>query len=547
MVCHYNPAAIDAQAGIDLFCAAKAMRPRQRQDLAVQALARKETICGLAAQHAVSRKFVYQQVDTAKEALQEAFAAQQDDATKVLFYLPVTKQWLDQAILGLTLICHSSVRGVSEFCRDLLDYPISIGKVHNVLQGAVEQARVYNCKQDLSSVRIGAHDEIFQHGWPVLVGVDVRSSYCYLMSLEEQRDAETWAIRMLELQDRGFRPEATIADAGSGLRAGQALAMHGTPCRGDVFHALQLVQPLATFLENRAYEAIAHEATLAHKSQKAGKARAARRRSRPRRHPLPSEESFAEQLRLAAQTKAQAIDLAADVATLFDWLRRDILSLAGADYATRRKLYDFVVAELRARQPLCPHRIAPVVSALTNQGDDLLAFADQLDQDLAGLAHRFQLPLATVREVFNNEILDGDRPERWTRDAILRERLGSRFYAISMAVAEVAEDTVRASSVIENQQSAAYLLLPPPAFGSRLSCPTPVFPQPPAVRAEHATGACGKEPGRTVDRPAASPLAGNARLHAILAELTCDSCRSFLKSLADYARGPSLLPENTPN
>ena len=279
----------------------------------------------------------------------------------------------------------------------------------------------------------------------------MRSSFCYLLSLESQRDAETWAIRMMELQDRGFRPEATIADAGSGLRAGQTLAMPTTPCRGDVFHALQLVQPLATFLENRAYEAIAHEATLAHKSQKAQKARTARQR--PRRHPLPSEESFAEQLRLAAQTKAQAIDLAADVATLFDWLRRDILSLAGADYATRRELYDFVVAELRARQPLCPHRIAPVVSALTNQGDDLLAFAAQLDQDLAGVAHRFQLPVATVREVFNNEILDGDRPERWTRDAVLRERLGNRFYAVSMAVAEVAEDTVRASSVIENLNS----------------------------------------------------------------------------------------------
>ena len=227
--------------------------------------------------------------------------------------------------------------------------------------------------------------------------------------------------------------------------------MPGTPCRGDVFHALQLVQPLVTFLENRAYEAITHEATLTHKSQKAQKARKAR--CRPRRHPLPSEESFAEQHRLAAQTKAQAIDLAADVATLFDWLRRDILSLAGADYATRRELYDFVVAELRARHPLCPHRIAPVVSALTNQGDDLLAFAAQLDQDLAGLAHRFQLPIATVREVFNNEILDGDRPERWTRDAVLRERLGNRFYAVSMAVAEAAEDTVRASSVIENLNS----------------------------------------------------------------------------------------------
>ena len=244
--------------------------------LALQALTGTETIRGLAAQHAVSRKFIYQQVDTAKEALQEAFVPEQDDAREVLFYLPVTKQWLEQAFLGLALICHSPIRGISEFCRDLLDYPVSIGKVHNVLQGAVEQARAYNRQQDLSGVRIGAHDEIFQSGWPVLVGADVRSSFCYLLSLEEQRDAETWAIRMLELQDRGFRPEATIADAGSGLRAGQALAMPGTPCRGDVFHALQLVQPLATFLENRAYEAIAHEATLAHKSQKARKARTAR-------------------------------------------------------------------------------------------------------------------------------------------------------------------------------------------------------------------------------------------------------------------------------
>jgi len=451
MVCHYSGSVIDAQPGIDFFGAAKAMEPQQRQDLALEALARKETICGLAAQHAVSRNFIYRQVATAKEALQEAFVPEAGDGTEVLFHLPVTKAWLEQVILGLTLVCHSSIRGVSEFCCHLLDYPVSIGKVHDVLQGAVERARTYNHRQDLSDVRIGAHDEIFQSGRPVLVGADVRSSFCYLLSPESQRDAETWAIRMMELQDRGFRPEATIADAGSGLRAGQALAMPKTPCRGDVFHALQLVQPLATFLENRAYEAIAHEATLAHKSQKAQKARAARQR--PRRHPLPSNESFAEQLRLAAQTKAQAIDLAADVATLFDWLRRDILSLAGADYATRRELYDFVVAELRARHSLCPHRIAPVVSALTNQGDDLLAFAAQLDQDLAGLADRFQLPVATLREVFNNEILDEDRPERWTRDAVLRERLGNRFYAVSMAVAEVAEDTVRASSVIENLNS----------------------------------------------------------------------------------------------
>jgi hypothetical protein len=454
MVCHYNVSTVRSQLGSDFFCAAQAMEPRRRQDLALQALARTETIRTLAVQHAVSRKFIYQQVDTAKDALQQAFAPEADDATKVLFYLPVTKQWLEQVFLGLALICHSSLRGISEFCRDLLDYPVSIGKIHNVLQGAVEQARVYNRQPNLSAVRIGAHDEIFQSGRPVLVGADVRSSFCYLLSLEEQRDAETWAIRLLELKDRGFCPKATIADAGSGLRAGQALAMPGTPCRGDVFHALQLVQPLATFLENRAYETIAQEATLAHKSHKAEKARKGRnRRNRPRRRPLPSEESFSEQLRLAAQAQAQAVDLATDVATLLDWLRRDILSLAGADYATRRELYDFVVAELRARERLCSYRIGPVVRALTNQRDQLLAFAAQLDRDLATLANQFQLSAATLREVFNNEVLDEDHPLRWSRDAALRERLGSRFFAVRLAMAELAESTVRASSVIENLNS----------------------------------------------------------------------------------------------
>ena len=39
----------------------------------------------------------------------------------VLFYLPVTKAWLRQLVLGLVLICHSSTRGVVELLGDLFD------------------------------------------------------------------------------------------------------------------------------------------------------------------------------------------------------------------------------------------------------------------------------------------------------------------------------------------------------------------------------------------------------------------------------------------
>jgi hypothetical protein len=70
---------------------------------------------------------------------------------------------------------------------------------------------------------------------------------------------------------------------------------------------------------------------------------------------------------LPSQAEAKAIALAADVALLAEWLRRDqIVSLTGPEHATRCGLYDFVVAELRLGEPLCPHRIGPVVRALTN-------------------------------------------------------------------------------------------------------------------------------------------------------------------------------------
>ena len=127
--------------------------------------------------------------------------------------------------------------------------------MHNIVRSAVEPARAISRRVDLVGVRIGAHDEIFQAGKPVLVGVDTASTYCYLLSLEEHRDADTWGVRLLELVDQGFNPQATIADAGSSLLRGQAQALPNVPCRGDIFHIVRDLEIVVSFLENRAYGA----------------------------------------------------------------------------------------------------------------------------------------------------------------------------------------------------------------------------------------------------------------------------------------------------
>ncbi len=439
-MCYLTPTVLSLQQAIPNGCPAKALAPSQRLTIGLHALASKQTITSLADEFDVSRKFVYQQAATAQAALEDAFTSSATADDQVLFHLPVTKAWLRQATLGLTLICHSSYRGVVEFCRDLLNVNLPVGTVHNIMSAAVAKARPYNLQQDLDQVDIAGLDEIFQNRQPVLVGADIASTYCFLLSREEHRDADTWGTRLLELKECGLAPRATIADFGTGLRAGQKLAMPDVPCRGDVFHALHEITPLVTYLENRAYDAITAHDKLEHKKSKTQK------QGRPT-------QALGRKASLAGQAQTKAIALADDGALLARWLRDDIFALSALPYADRCALFDFILAELKAREALCPHRIGPVCTLLKNHRDQLLAFAAQLDQDLANLAAQFQVPVTIVRELLDLRALDERKPQRWQKEAALRQKLRHHFDHLHEAVDDVADHAVRASSVIENINS----------------------------------------------------------------------------------------------
>ena len=418
---------------------AQLLPPRARQRLALDALSGQPLSC-LASANRVSRKFVYQQLLRAQRGLEQVFdppAVPKD----LLFWLPVTRPWLRQLVLGLVLTCHSSLRGVTELLADLFDYSLSVGTAHNVLRQATLVADRINHEQGLSAVRIGAHDEIFQAGQPVLVGADVRSTYCYLLSQEEHRDADTWGVRLLELADRGFAPQATIADGGQGQRAGQRQALPGVPCRCDIFHPLRDFAALARSLDNRAYQAID---TLVELRRRA--ARFAYRQGRKDR-------SLAMKIACCQREQERAAALADDVRTLLGWWQKDVLAVAGPEHAARQELYDWITAELRSLEARSPQRIGPLRRLLEHQRDELLAFARQLDADVGRLAEGLQVPAAVVREALAVGQMDEGRPARWQREKELWRRLGGKYASLRAAVEELAAGVVRASSVIENLNS----------------------------------------------------------------------------------------------
>ena len=240
-----------------------------RKDLAVQALARSATVSDLSTRHGVSRKFVYQQANKARHALDDAFLSTATDDT-VLFQIQVTKRWLRQVIVALALMCRSSYLGIIEFMRDVLGWPISIGTIHNVLQAAAAQAGVINGAQDLSCIRTGLLDELFHGGKPVLAGVCAQSTYCYLLAAEQHRDADTWGVHLLDAAQQGLNPDYTIADAGHSLRAGQKAAWGDTPCHGDVFHIIHQCEGLANTLSRIAKGASSRREKLEAKFGRAG-------------------------------------------------------------------------------------------------------------------------------------------------------------------------------------------------------------------------------------------------------------------------------------
>jgi hypothetical protein len=316
---------------------------------------------------------------------------------------------------------------------------ISLGTVHNIHQQAAQGAIAINDSIDLSAIQVGLHDEIFQGSQPVLAGIDAASTYCYLLAAEDHRDGDTWAIHLLDLHAQGLNPDYTIADVGSGLRAGQKIAWADTPCHGDVFHIQQQFETLASI-----WTRIARGVRSKREELEA-------RLANPRRRCQDS--LLVGRLAELRQVEARAHQQADDLRTLAQWLERDVLSLAGPDRATRQELFDFVVNELRQREPEDPSRIGTVRRALQHQRDDLLAFAGVLDEKLDTIARAAAVPDYLVRAtclLHRKPDTSGAFWQGWNR---LHAVMGRKFYGVYAAVSQAMGNTPRSSSLVENLNS----------------------------------------------------------------------------------------------
>lgn len=156
---------------------------------------------------------------------------------------------------------------------------------------------------------------------------------------------------------------------------------------------------------------------------------------------------------MARRAQVQASLLSKDVKTLTQWLRRDVLELAGPSRAIRLELFDFVTAELLTREHLDSKRIRPVRIALQNQRNDLLAFAGVLDDKLQAIARTHELPMSVVRQACVLQRKPETSPTYWEGWCRLCAQMGHKCHAVCEAVLQAMKQTPRCSSMVENLNS----------------------------------------------------------------------------------------------
>ena len=209
----------------------------------------------LAEEHGISREWLYQLRDKAKEALETTMLPKSPGRPEKETILVIDQKMIQRAI-SIFPVLTGSVRNIQIGLQLLFGVRRSVGYISETLQQAGRTADQINQEMQISLPVLGEADEIFQGRQPCLTVVDGRSFLVLNLAAADRRDATHWGLTFLELAERGVVFHDMVCDGAKGIQAGLKDAQSGVPLRPDWFHLLRDAHKITRRLERAAYKAI---------------------------------------------------------------------------------------------------------------------------------------------------------------------------------------------------------------------------------------------------------------------------------------------------
>ncbi len=305
----------------------KKLTNKERFLLGCKALGGK-SVAELSEDTQISREWIYEQ----KRRIEKE-AESLDNHESWITKKEVNEKWLMRHVKILAMYLRGSVEGIQRTCSEVIGVRLSVGKISSIINEAAEKVQEFDEQISLNNIQQGANDEIFQGSTPVLTGIDLESSYVYLLEPADDRSGETWEFAMEDCSERGLKLCVNVSDGGTGLQTGIPRVFPEIAMQPDVFHALRPIGREVAALERKAYQLVRNEEVL----EQRVKGKSPRRKTQ-------------EKLVQVQENTRKAIQLYDVIAILFSWLV-ELVGFSGYSYEDTCMLAEWVLSEMESATP----------------------------------------------------------------------------------------------------------------------------------------------------------------------------------------------------
>lgn len=349
------------------------------------------------------------------------------------YFIIISDKLIEKAIISCMIICKGSISNTQDFIHEIFNYWCSAGKISNIINKYSAKARKFNESVNLSGIKVGANDEIFKASKPVLVGVEPKSNYIYLMELEEKRDGTTWWFHLKEKSiNQGLKLDKSINDAGKGLIKGINDSFENQ-CQlvTDLFHCKRNFLKAITSLENRAYSKIKEEYLNCKKYLKK----------------KCDQKTYKESI-IKSQKSMKAYDKCYELYEIFDKCTR----VGGYNYLERKEKLNKLVLELEIYIEKNTY-IKKFYKFLKNNIDGLLVFVEDYYIRMQTVSKKENINPKVFKLMWKQYILNKYSEEYNIVEIEILNIVRNDYSKARKIFKELIENTIRASSIVENINS----------------------------------------------------------------------------------------------
>ena len=341
------------------------------------------------------------------------------------------EHFYEKMIISLALDGTASEEGIQRILENNFQKHVSIGKISNILNQAARRAAEFDESVDLSGIRQGANDEIFQCGNPVLTGVDADTGYVYLLQPAAARTADTWENAMKSCKSRNLELDVSISDFGTGLLGGIPKAFPNACIQPDLFHFLMEIGKEISSQERRVYAMLADY----YKCEEA--------LSGKRVH----EKTFQKLLSLE-ENLSPAIERCDRLLTLYHWLR-EMTRYQGYCYPDVLSLCYWILDQMEDTSGITD-KLRKVLAKTRRNLPDVLIYLERAEKVLREYAMKKGYPEETFVLMYRMQGYHPGSQEYRSADRRLRHILKKKYADAYLEIEGILKGVKRASSLVEN-------------------------------------------------------------------------------------------------